>query len=176
MIGTGLQMDVFEFLYSAANRGMPGRKKRIDRMNVKELDSSSFREIVEMFKAVFSAPPWNEEWKDDQVNEYIHDLIDVRGSLLFGLYESEKLIGFSIGKIKHWCGGTEYFIEELCIRHDFQGRGFGRKFFELIKNRLKEREITQIFLMTDRDKPAYEFYRKIGFIELPEITSFFMEF
>ena len=45
-----------------------------------------------------------------------------------------------------------------------------------IKKMLKERMITQVFLMTDRDKPAYEFYKKIGFNELPEITSFIMEF
>ena len=129
-----------------------------------------------MFKSVFSGPPWNEEWKDDQLYEYLYDLIDVRGSLLFGLYESEMLIGLSIGKIKHWCSGTEYFIEELCISNDHQGRGLGREFFALIKNSLKERGITQIFLMTDRDKPAYEFYKKIGFKELSEITSFFGEF
>ena len=145
-------------------------------MSIKEIDITLFHEIKDMFRATFSGPPWNEEWKDDQLNEYLHDLIEVRGSLMFGLYEREKLIGISIGKIKHWCSGTEYFIEELCISNDYQGRGLGREFFALIKNSLKERGITQIFLMTDRDKPAYEFYKKIGFKELSEITSFFGEF
>ena len=149
---------------------------KMNALTIKEINISMLEEIKVLFGSVFSSPPWNEEWKDDQLNEYLNDLIDVRGSLLYGLFEDESMIGISIGKIKHWCGGTEYFIEELCIRNDYQRRGLGRDFFTLIKKKLNERGITQLFLMTDRDKPAYEFYKKIGFKEFPEIASLHMEF
>ena len=148
----------------------------MNEFSIKEIDISMLEEIKVLFGSVFGGPPWNEEWKEEQLNEYLKDLIEVRGSLLYGLFEGDNLIGFSVGKIKHWCSGTEYFIEELCISNDYQGRGLGRDFFALIKKKLKERGITQIFLLTDRNKPAYEFYKKIGFNELPEITSFYMEF
>ena len=71
---------------------------------------------------------------------------------------------------------TEYCVEELCIRADCQGRGYGRKFFSLIEDKLKERDVHTIFLMTDRDMPAYGFYRRIGFTELPELTALYREF
>ena len=145
-------------------------------MNIKEINTSSLEEVKNLFKGAFGGPPWNEKWKDDQLDEYMHDLIDVRGSLVFGLFECNRMIGVSIGKIKHWCSGTEYFIEELCISNDYQGRGMGKEFFSLIKEQLRKRQIHQIFLLTDRDKPAYGFYKRVGFKELPEITSFFMEF
>jgi len=87
-----------------------------------------------------------------------------------------SLIGISLGKIKHWCGGTEYYIEELCIRSDLQGKGYGRTFFKLIEEKLSELGLHTIYLMTDRNQPAYEFYKKLGFRELPELTSFFKEF
>ena len=96
--------------------------------------------------------------------------------LIYGLYEKEELIGVSIGRIKHWCRGTEYYIEELFIRNGFQGRGCGRAFFSLIEKELEKRDIHQIYLMTDRNQPAYGFYQTIGFTELPELTSFFKEF
>ena len=111
-----------------------------------------------------------------QLDEYLKDLIEVRGSLLFGLYEEEQLIGISLGKIKHWCGGTEYYIEELCVRNDHQGKGYGKEFFALIEGKIKERGIHTIYLMTDRNQPAYEFYKRIGFREMPELTSFFKTF
>ena len=146
-------------------------------MIIEEMTSQDLMEIKNLFRSVFSGPPWNEDWSDDQqLDEYLKDLIEVRGSLLFGLYEEEELIGISIGKIKHWCGGTEYYIEELCIRNDHQGKGYGKEFFALIEGKIKERGIHTIYLMTDRNQPAYEFYKKIGFRELPELTSFFKTF
>ena len=49
---------------------------------------------------------------------------------------------------------------------------FIEEFFSLIEKDLKEKGLDTIFLMTDRDKPAYEFYKKNGFKEIPELTSF----
>ena len=167
---------------------------------IREIFLSDLKEIKDLFRSVFSGPPWNEDWSDEtQLSEYLKDLIEVRGSLLFGLYDEEgtltsssevaqsrdglpaskmhgSLIGISLGKIKHWCGGTEYYIEELCIRSDLQGQGYGREFFRLIEEKLSELGLHTIYLMTDRNQPAYEFYKKLGFRELPELTSFFKEF
>ena len=146
-------------------------------MIIKELDFSYFEDIKQLFREVFSAPPWDEDWSDDkQLDGYLRDLTEVRNSLLFGLFEGSDLIGISIGRIKHWCKGTEYFIEELCLRADYQGKGYGKEFFLLIEAELKERGLNSIYLLTDRDKPAYRFYKNMGFTELPEVTSFIKEF
>lgn len=144
------------------------------KLTLKEIDVISYVvEIRSLFKEVFSAPPWNEDWSDgDQLDNYLKDLTEVRNPLLYGLYEGKDLVGVSIGRIKHWCEGTEYFIEELCIRMDRQKKGYGKEFFSLIEKDLKEKGLDTIFLMTDRDKPAYEFYKKNGFKEIPELTSF----
>ena len=145
-------------------------------MIIRELSIADLEKIKKLFVSVFSSPPWEEDWSDEeQLDEYLKDLIEVRNSLIYGLYEDD-LVGISIGKIKHWCGGTEYFIEEMCIRNDHQGKGYGKEFFSLIEDKLKERGLNQIYLTTDRDKPAYRFYKKLGFRELPELTSFFKEF
>jgi aminoglycoside 6'-N-acetyltransferase I len=146
-------------------------------MNVAELTITDLEEIKELFRSVFTAPPWNEDWSDgQQLDEYMRDLIEVRGSLLYGLFDSEQnLIGISLGKVKHWCGGTEYFIEEFCIRNEYQKKGCGKSFMEMIGESIKERGLNTIYLMTDRNQPAYNFYKKMGFQELPELTSFVKE-
>ena len=136
-------------------------------MIIKEMSLNDLEEIKQLFRSVFTVDPWNEDWSDEkQLDEYLRDIMEVRNPLVFGLYEDE-LIGFSIGKIKHWCGGTEYFIEELCIRNEYQGKGYGKAFFSLIEEKLKEKGLNQIYLTTDRDVPAYHFYKKIGFREIP---------
>ena len=144
-------------------------------MIIRELDDSYFDRIKELFRSVFSAPPWNEEWPDEQLDSYIRELIEVRQPIIYGLFDNDELIGMSIGRVKHWCGGTEYFIEEFCIRNDQQGKGCGRKFFSLIEEKTKDKGLDTILLMTERTQPAYEFYKHIGLTELPDLTSFVKE-
>ena len=146
-------------------------------MDIKELNSSDLEEIKIFYRNVFGAPPWNEDWSDDvKLDEYMKDLTEVRNPIIYGLYDNEELVGLSIGKIKHWYEGVEYYLEEFCIRQDYQGKGMGSRFISLIKDNLKEKDIHVIYLMTDVDKPAYHFYKKNGFKEIPELTSFYIEF
>ena len=134
---------------------------------LRELSEQNFDEIKELFRSVFSAPPWNEDWSDDaRLSDYLFDLIKVRTPVDLGLYEDGRLVGISVGCIKHWCSGTEYYLEELFIRTDAQGRGLGTEFIRLIEQYLKARDIGVIFLTTQRTHPAYSFYKKLGFNDL----------
>ena len=142
-----------------------------------ELSIKDIEKIKVLFKSVFTVEPWNDDWSDeDQLDNYLRDIMEVRTPLILGLYDNGDFIGVSIGNIKHWCRGTEYFIEELCIRTDLQGRGYGTAFFTLIEDYLKERGINQIFLHTNPGVPAYSFYKKLGFTEVTDLVSFFREF
>ena len=77
-----------------------------------------------------------------------------------------------MGYIKHWYSGTEYIINELCIRTDRQGAGAGTFFLREIEKAIRELGLKQIFLLTDSNVPAYEFYRKNGFIESETNVAF----
>lgn len=142
-----------------------------------ELDGSSFEDIKTLFRSVFTQPPWNDDWSDEeQLDQYLLDLMGARVPLVLGLVEDGKLIGISLGNIRHWCEGTEYLIDELCIKTEMQGRGYGSLFLSFIEEHLRERGLHTIYLTTDRNVPAYEFYRSRGFIELPDDVAFFKTF
>ena len=90
-----------------------------------------------------------------------------------GLFDDEdELIGISLGYIKHWYSGTEYIINELCIRTDRQGAGAGTFFIREIEKAIRELGLKQIFLLTDSNVPACEFYRKNGFTECTSNVAF----
>ena len=142
-----------------------------------ELDESSFEDIKTLFRSVFTQPPWNDDWSDEeQLDEYLMDLMGARTPLVLGLVERDALVGVSIGSIRHWYEGTEYLIDELCIRTDRQGEGLGTEFLSLIEGHLLGLGLHTIYLTTDRNVPAYEFYRSRGFIELPDDVAFFKTF
>ena len=145
-------------------------------IEIKELTMDNFEEIKALFRSVFMAPPWNDDWSDDnQLTNYLLDLMGVRTPLDLGLYENGELVGISLGGIKHWWGGTEYYIEELCIKTELQGRGLGKEFIKGIEKLLPSKGVTQIFLMTERTVPAYSFYKGLGFKELSDHVSFFLD-
>lgn len=64
------------------------------------------------------------------------------------------------GHVRHWYTGTEYYIDEFCIARNKQGLGIGTKFLKDMEQYIINREMTQIFLQTDRNVPAYHFYKK----------------
>ena len=133
-------------------------------MEIRKLGIKNKEAIKEVFYNVFTKEPWNDDWSDkEQLDLYITDLIGQGYSLTYGLYEEDELIGISLGYIKHWYTGTEYIINELCVSTDRQGSGAGTFFVSEIEKAIKEIGINQIFLLTDPNVRAYEFYKKNGF-------------
>ncbi len=142
-------------------------------MHLKRLGIDDKEIIKDVFVSVFTKEPWNDDWSDgEQLDMYITDLIGQGYSLTYGLYDGDELIGISMGYIKHWYTGTEYIINELCIRTERQGAGAGTFFISEMEKAIKELGLRQIFLLTDKDVPAYDFYRKNGFVEVTNIASF----
>lgn len=141
---------------------------------LKKLGPDEKEDIKEVFAGVFTKEPWNDDWSDrKQLDMYIMDLIGQGYSLTYGLYdEANELIGISMGYIKHWYSGTEYIINELCIKTDRQGAGAGSFFLAEIEKAIKALGLKQIFLLTDSNVPAYEFYRKNGFVESETNVAF----
>ena len=142
-------------------------------MELKRLSIDDKEAIKNLFTDVFSCEPWNDDWSDrKQLDLYIDDLCGQEYSLTYGLYDGCELIGLSMGYIKHWYTGTEYIINELCIKTARQNSGAGTFFLKQIEKSIKEMGLEQIFLLTDRDVPAYHFYRKNGFIEVSSLVPF----
>lgn len=139
----------------------------------KQLDESKATIIEDLFVSVFMKEPWNDDWSDEnQLHQYIHDLVGQKNSLTFGLYEETNLIGVSMGHIRHWYTGTEYYIDELCIKTSKQGKGIGTQFIDEIEKSCKELGLSHIFLLTEKDVPAYMFYKKRGFYECRNSVAF----
>lgn len=139
----------------------------------KRPDPKDTEAVKELFVSVFTAEPWNDDWSDkNQLELYINDLTGQSNSLTFGLYEGNELIGLSMGQIRHGYSGTEYIIDELCIRTSKQGSGAGTLFAKEIEKACKELGMKYIFLLTEKNVPAYEFYKKLDFNELESNVAF----
>ena len=68
---------------------------------------------------------------------------------------------------------TTLYIDEFFISPDHQNKGYGKALLEHIEQYSKERELSGITLLTSRNVPASEFYKKNGFQELEHIAFMF---
>ena len=135
-------------------------------MELKVLSLEDRKMITDLFTDVFTNEPWNDDWSDrKQLDAYITDLTGQSYSLTLGYFDGDRIMGLSMGYIKHWYSGTEYVINEFCVDRHSQGKGIGTAFMKAIEAYLSEKGICQIFLLTDKDVPAYTFYQHNGFTE-----------
>ena len=142
-------------------------------MELKTLTPGNKAAITALFSDVFSHEPWNDDWRDAaQLDAYIMDLIGQSNSLTLGFMDGESLIGLSMGHVKHWYTGTEYFIDELCIDRARQGQGIGTGFLQAMEAFLPSIGVRHIFLLTNRSMPAWNFYRNRGFREMTDNAAF----
>ena len=142
-------------------------------MVLKVLTGSDTEKLTVKFTEVFTAEPWFDDWSDtEQLEAYITDLTGQPYSLTLGYFDGARLVGLSMGYIKHWYSGTEYIINEFCVDRQLQRKGIGSSFMKAVEAYLSENGISQIFLLTDRNVPAYSFYQRNGFTELTGNVSF----
>ena len=135
-------------------------------MELKVLSLEDRKMITDLFTDVFTNEPWNDDWSDrKQLDAYITDLTGQSYSLTLGYFDGDRIMGLSMGYIKHWYSGTEYVINEFCVDRHSQGKGIGTAFMKAIEAYLSEKGICQIFLLTDKDVPAHTFYQHNGFTE-----------
>ncbi len=143
---------------------------------LRKLSIAESGEIRNLIRDAFSAAPWNDDWSDEaQFCAYIVDLVGNPNSLALGLFEDGQMIGVSLGRVRHWYAGTEYCIDDLGIKTEKQGSGAGTEFLRQIETFLRERGIKRITLKTNKNAPAYYFYKKNGFIEAQQDVFFAKE-
>ena len=141
------------------------------------LNQKYLPEMVQLYKSAFYGEPWNDDWSDEeQLTEYVKEKSGGYHAINYGLLIDGKLVAISLGQITHWWEGTNYVLDELCVSPDCQGTGIGSHFMDLIEDDLKKRDIRGIFLQTDSDKPAYNFYHKNGFKDISKHVSLFKGF
>ena len=141
-------------------------------LNFKQLNINDKETVKKLFLSVFTISPWYDDWSDTtQLDAYLTDLMGQSNSLTYGLFEKDNLIAVSMGRIKHWYTGTEYCIDEFCVKTDMQGQGIGTHVLAEIEKAIKEIGLVQIYLQTDIDVKAFDFYIKNGFVHLQDTVS-----
>jgi ribosomal protein S18 acetylase RimI-like enzyme len=119
---------------------------------------------VELFKEVFSAYPWYDNWVSfEQVRTYLMELIENPVFEGYVAYTGLDAAAVCFGHRRSWWMGNEFFIDEFYVKNESQRNGIGTQMLDYVKESLIEEDYRCLILLTNKGIPAEEFYIKNGF-------------
>ena len=90
-------------------------------------------------------------------------------------FENETAVGFAVffHNFSTWLGRPGLYLEDLFVRPEHRGKGYGRALLIYLAKIARERGCGRMeWAVLDWNKPAIEFYRKLGAKPLDEWSVF----
>ena len=136
----------------------------MDEIIIRKFNIEMLDECVDLYMKTYSQEPWNESWDSrDIVSNFYKNHYANNYFLGFVAIKDEKIVGVSVGFLKPYIRGMEYYIDDFFVSLDYHRQGIGSKFIEAIKNELISEKIHAIMLNTERGYPSHKFYESVGF-------------
>jgi aminoglycoside 6'-N-acetyltransferase I len=141
-------------------------------MRIRQVRCDDIRRCAEVFVAVFSREPWNEDWRVTDALTRLEELYCTPG--FYGVIacadeemvppaDSEQVWGFAMGYTERWKRGRHFYLTEMCVMPHRQRRGVGMTIMGALCQDLAEMDVEAMYLLTLRDSPAEAFYERCGF-------------
>ncbi|WHY55963.1 GNAT family N-acetyltransferase [Peribacillus simplex] len=128
------------------------------------LTSENLELCIELYMNVFNREPWNESWTYETAKERLSDLLHTPKFLGFLFQIDHNPVGFIAGNSKVSYQGLTYYLAELCVNNEMQGKGHGSKMLRSLEGELQKREIKSLYLLTANDGLAEAFYLKNDYV------------
>jgi aminoglycoside 6'-N-acetyltransferase I len=128
------------------------------------ITTDNLEQCIELYIKVFNNQPWNESWSYETAKERLTDILHTPKFTGFLLKNNETPIGFIAGNSKKTYQGITFYVAELCISNEIQGKGYGSKLLQFLEKELLKKNVKSIYLLTSNGGFAENFYRKNGYV------------
>jgi aminoglycoside 6'-N-acetyltransferase I len=127
------------------------------------LDEDDIVECSQLYVDTFKHAPWNEEWQIEDAFDRLSNFLSPLYSIGFKIVKDNEIVGFLIGEIEQWNGTKNFYLKEMCVSNSMQRSGLGKKLITVLQNELKNRGISRIYLITQRETIPEWFYSALDF-------------
>jgi N-acetylglutamate synthase-like GNAT family acetyltransferase len=83
---------------------------------------------------------------------------------------NQNILSFLVGETPQWNGVTSYYLKEICINNKLQRHGLGKKPMEELEEKLKNKNVSAIYLITQQKSIPSSFYCSLGFSDSQNLT------
>lgn len=124
-----------------------------------------------LYASVFSSGPWDEPWTAERARERLAQIYHAPAFEGLVCTVDGEPVGLAMGNCVRRAAGRGFMLHELCAGTGMQGTGIGRRLLSSLEERLRERGVGSVFLLTGRDVPARGFYAKNGYGEVTDMIA-----
>ena len=120
--------------------------------------------MLEMVKDFYHSPAVDHWVADEVLERTVFDAAAGNGIEGYLLYDGERIAGYSLVTCFYAAeiGGKCVMIEDLYLKDDCRGKGFGRQFFAWIQEHYKDARRFRLEV-TMENKGAIALYQRLGF-------------
>ncbi|TDR51959.1 ribosomal protein S18 acetylase RimI-like enzyme [Listeria rocourtiae] len=129
----------------------------ITKYRTENLDS-----CVSLLIESYNCEPWNDCWTPVTARKYLEEFAEARRFIGFLFWDGNEIIGVAFSHERTWMDSSELYIDEFYISPHHQRMGIGKKLMRALEDYAVENGCESIALVTDKDKPAFEFYKEFG--------------
>ena len=115
-------------------------------MRIRKVKKRDLKEVAEILIEESSKKPYNEKFSPGSARK---DVLEFFKHDLYVATDEEKIIGFIASHIVS-SDKTKAYLDELWIRHNYQGNGAGKMLVKFIEDRYKEKGLSCIRLTTKK--------------------------
>jgi GNAT superfamily N-acetyltransferase len=101
------------------------------------------------------------------------EIFDKKHAIVVFILENEKEVGFALffKNFSTFLGKAGLYLEDLYIKPEYRGKGYGKAVFEFLANFAKENDMERIdWWCLDWNKKANDFYLNLGAKRMEEWT------
>jgi GNAT superfamily N-acetyltransferase len=138
----------------------PPKTKKV--MKIRLIKEKDIEECANLYAHVFSSEPWNEQWTTEHAYRRLSHFYKSMGFVGM-LLEDKRILSFALGNWEPFYFGNMFYLREMCTDTNVQSKGLGSKVYSALENELRANAINSIYLTTEREIPAANFYQNHGF-------------
>ena len=122
-------------------------------------------ECAKLYVEVFNAEPWNDNWTKETAFKRLNDIFISANFEGIVYIEDGEIKGAIFGNHEQYFDGMHYYLKEMFVSNELQGKGIGSKMLKIFEERLLESGVSTIVLFTSKGNKTSKFYLKNGFDE-----------
>lgn len=130
---------------------------------IREMKLEDITACADILCSVYNNELWKCRWTPEVAPDYLTDYFNMEKFVGYVLEEGGEVLGGIFAHEKIWWNNTEVFVEEIFVKPEKQGNGYGSMLLQQVEKYIQEKGLAGMTLLTNKYAPAPKFYEKNGF-------------
>jgi len=139
-------------------------------MKIRVMTAEDIKDVIPLYLEEYNVYG-GDSWTEYQAQNRLEQICNIQDSYCILAEEHNAVVGFAVGWIRTFYDLKSYYLEEIVVAHDMQGKGVGTAIMKDLEIRLKDKGVSMISLDAVNDDKHEHFYGKLGYKNVSNFVS-----